>query len=250
MYSFAVYLTSPTDRHGKLSMMARSWNGTLPMLDALLFDLDGTLTDTDRLHLLALQQLLLEEGRVFTEAEFDAHVSGCANADMCRYLFPQRSVAEHEVFADRKEARFRALSPTLRPTPGLSRLLDHAQQRGIGVAVVTNAPRANAVHMLQALGLTARFEHVLVAEELARAKPDPLPYLTGLECLGAMAQNALAFEDSVPGVTAASRAGIFTVGLSTSQAPQVLLEAGAQLVVADFDDVRLWDLIEQMSVQG
>lgn len=217
------------------------------MLDALLFDLDGTLTDTDRLHLLALQQLLLEEGRVFTEAEFDAHVSGCANADMCRYLFPQRSVAEHEVFADRKEARFRALSPTLQPTPGLSRLLDHAQQRGIGVAVVTNAPRANAVHMLQALGLTARFGHVLVAEELARAKPDPLPYLTGLECLGAMAQNALAFEDSVPGVTAASRAGIFTVGLSTSQSPQVLLEAGAQLVVEDFDDVRLWDLIERMS---
>lgn len=63
------------------------------MLNALLFDLDGTLTDTDKLHLLAMQQLLLEEGRVFTEEEFDAHVSGRANADLCRYLFPERSVA-------------------------------------------------------------------------------------------------------------------------------------------------------------
>lgn len=217
------------------------------MLEALLFDLDGTLTDTDKLHLLALQQLLLEEGRVFTEAEFDAHVSGRANADMCRYLFPDRSLAEHQAFADRKEARFRALSPTLQPTAGLQRLLAYAEQRHIGMAVVTNAPRANAVHMLAALGLAKRFEPVLVAEELARAKPDPLPYLTGLECLHAPAENALAFEDSVPGVTAANRAGIFTVGLSTSQPAQVLLEAGAQLVVADFDDVRLWQLIERMS---
>lgn len=217
------------------------------MLEALLFDLDGTLTDTDTLHLQALQQLLHEQGRELSEAEFDAHVSGRANADMCRYLFPGRPVAEHEAFADRKEARFRALSPTLQPTAGLERLLAHAERRGIGMAVVTNAPRANAQHMLAAMGLAERFEHVLVAEELARAKPDPLPYLTGLERLGARADHALAFEDSVPGVTAASRAGILTVGVSTSQAPQVLLEAGAQLVVKNFDDERLWQLIAQMS---
>ncbi|MNO94623.1 Phosphorylated carbohydrates phosphatase [compost metagenome] len=217
------------------------------MLEALLFDLDGTLTDTDKLHLLAMQQLLLEEGRVLTEAEFDAHVSGRANADLCRYLFPERSLAEHQVFADRKEARFRALSPTLQPTAGLIRLLEHAEQTGLGMAVVTNAPRANAVHMLNAMGLGERFKHVLVAEELPRAKPDPLPYLTGLQCLQARASHALAFEDSVPGVTAASRAGIFTVGLSTSQAPEALLAAGAQLVVADFEDPRLWALIGQMS---
>ncbi|MFK8331820.1 HAD family hydrolase [Pseudomonas sp. BJa5] len=218
------------------------------MLEALLFDLDGTLTDTDRLHLLAMQQLLREDGRELTEAQFDAHISGRANAELCRYLFPDRPLAEHLLFADRKEARFRALSPSLEPTAGLLRLLAHAEQRGIGMAVVTNAPRANAVHMLAAMGLEGRFGHVLVAEELPRAKPDPLPYLTALERLQAPAPHALAFEDSVPGVTAASRAGVFTVGLSTSQAPEALLEAGAQLVVADFEDARLWALIERMSV--
>ena len=216
------------------------------MLDALLFDLDGTLTDTDKLHLLAMQQLLLEEGRVFTEAEFDAHVSGRANADLCRYLFPDRPVSEHQLFAERKEARFRALSPTLQPTAGLLRLLEHAEHRRIGVAVVTNAPRANAVHMLDAMGLNERFAHVLVAEELARAKPDPLPYLTGLECLGASAEAGIAFEDSIPGLTAAVGAGVFTVGLATSQSPEALLAAGAHLVVEDFNDPRLWAVIERM----
>ncbi|MCW2271895.1 HAD family hydrolase [Pseudomonas sp. JUb96] len=217
------------------------------MLEALLFDLDGTLADTDKLHLLALQQLLREKGRDLTEAEFAAHVSGRANADLCRYLFPDRPLAEHQAFADLKEARFRALSPSLQPTAGLLRLLEHAEQHGIGMAVVTNAPRANAEHMLEALALGGRFEHVLVAEELARAKPDPLPYLTGLERLGARAAHALAFEDSVPGVTAASGAGIFTVGLSTSQSAEALHAAGAQLVVADFDDARLWELIQPAS---
>lgn len=211
------------------------------MLNALLFDLDGTLTDTDALHLLALQQLLLEEEqRVFSHAQFMAHVSGQANANMCRYLFPERSVAEHEAFAERKEQRFRQLSPQLTPIPGLLCLLDFAEQQGIGTCVVTNAPRANAEHMLQALGLSQRLPIVLVAEELPRAKPDPLPYLRGLQALDAAAGQALAFEDSVPGLKAAVGAGICTFGLATSQRPETLLDAGAHRVIRDFDDPQLW----------
>lgn len=214
------------------------------MLNALLFDLDGTLADTDALHLLALQQLLQEEeGRDFGHEEFMAHVSGQANANMCRYRFPGRSVNEHEAFAERKEQRFRQLSAQLEPMPGLLRLLDFAEQHGIATCVVTNAPRANAEHMLKALGLEQRLHQVLVAEELPRAKPDPLPYLRGLECLRASASTALAFEDSVPGLTAAVGAGIPTFGLATSQHPRTLLEAGAHRVIRDFDDPQLWSEI-------
>ena len=215
------------------------------MLEALLFDLDGTLTDTDKLHLVALQQLLLEEGRVFTEHEFDTHVSGRANPDLCRYLFPDRSIAEHIEFSDRKEERFRHLSPQLEPIPGLVRLLAFASERGLGKVVVTNAPRANADHMLGALGLAEHFSSVVVAEELPRAKPDPLPYLTGLARLGAKAENSLAFEDSIPGVTAAVAAGIFTIALTTGQSREALLAAGAHLVIGNFDAAELWQVIEQ-----
>ncbi|MBD1551368.1 HAD family hydrolase [Pseudomonas typographi] len=215
------------------------------MLDALLFDLDGTLTDTDTLHLVAIQQLLLEEdNRPFTAAEFMEKCSGRANAQMCQLLFPERSVAEHQAFADRKEARFRALSTTLEPIPGLLRLLGWANGHGIGRVVVTNAPRANADHMLGALGLVEAFAHVVVAEDLARAKPDPLPYQTGLLKLGSVPANAMAFEDSVPGLSAAKGAGIFTVGLATSQAPEALLAAGADLVIEDFNDPHLWQALE------
>ncbi|AUY31793.1 HAD-IA family hydrolase [Pseudomonas soli] len=217
------------------------------MLTALLFDLDGTLTDTDTLHLQAFRKLLYDyDGRELTQEQFNTQVSGRSNGLLFAELFPQADATHRQVLAERKEALFRELSPTLTPMPGLLHLLAHAEQHGIGMCVVTNAPRLNAEHMLGAMGLGERFGHVLVADELARPKPDPLPYLTGLQCLQAQAGQALAFEDSLPGVKAAVDAGIFTVGLATTQPAERLLEAGARLVIEDYDDPRLWDVIGRM----
>ncbi|MBA1202748.1 HAD-IA family hydrolase [Pseudomonas capeferrum] len=218
------------------------------MLTALLFDLDGTMTDTDTLHLQAFRQLLKDEdGRSLSQAEFNERISGRANAALFADLFPDLDPTRRQALAKRKEALFRVLSPSLEPMPGLLRLLDHARDRAIGMCVVTNAPRDNAEHMLAAMDLAQRFEHVLVADELARSKPDPLPYLTGLQRLGASADQALAFEDSLPGVAAAHGAGIHTVALATTQPADRLLEAGADLVIEDFNDSRLWALIERMT---
>ncbi|MFB4391903.1 MULTISPECIES: HAD family hydrolase [unclassified Pseudomonas] len=217
------------------------------MLTALLFDLDGTLTDTDTLHLQAFRKLLYDhDGRELTQEQFNAQVSGRSNALLFADLFPGIDADQRQALAEHKEALFRELSPALEPMPGLLRLLEHAKRHGIGKCVVTNAPRLNAEHMLSAMGIGEWFSHVLVSDELARAKPDPLPYLTGLQCLQAEAGEALAFEDSLPGVKAAVDAGIFTVGLATTQSAERLLEAGARLVIEDYNDPRLWALIERM----
>ncbi|MBF8780253.1 HAD family hydrolase [Pseudomonas fulva] len=221
------------------------------MLSALLFDLDGTMTDTDTLHLQAFRQLLhAHDGRTLSQAQFNEQISGRANRQLFPALFPQASAAECQALAERKEALFRQLSPRLEPLPGLLRLLAHAERRGIGMCVVTNAPRLNAEHMLSAMGLRQRFEHVLAAEDMSRPKPDPLPYLTALQRLGASATQALVFEDSLPGVRAGRAAGVFTVALATTQQPQDLLAAGADLVVADFEDSRLWKVIDRMESEG
>ncbi|MGE8120392.1 HAD family hydrolase [Pseudomonas fulva] len=214
------------------------------MLNALLFDLDGTLTDTDTLHLQAFRQLLREyDGRALSQGQFDAQISGRANGELFAELFEGATALQCQALAERKEALFREMSPKLEPLPGLIRLLDHASTHGFGMCVVTNAPRLNAEHMLAGLKLSDRFDHVVIADELAKPKPDPLPYLTGLQRLDAHADQALAFEDSLPGVRAASAAGIFTVGLATTQTPQRLIEAGARLVIDNFEDARLWALL-------
>jgi beta-phosphoglucomutase len=213
---------------------------------ALLFDLDGTLTDTDRLHFTAYVALLREFDRRITMEHYQTRIMGQPNVAIMREMFPDLDAAEQEEIADRKEALFRAAITDLVPTPGLGALLDWAEVHRIPIAVVTNAPRANAEMMLQRLGLTDRIGTLILGEDLERAKPDPLPYLTGLQRLGAVAEHALAFEDSLPGIQAASGAGIATYGIRTTHPDAALLAAGAAGAIDDFTDRGLWQRLEAL----
>jgi HAD superfamily hydrolase (TIGR01509 family) len=121
-------------------------------------------------------------------------------------------------------------------------LLAWAQQQQLLTALVTNAPHENARHVTQALGLS--FDAVVLAEELAAGKPDPLPYRVALERLDLGPQEALAFEDSPSGVKAAVGAGIPTIGLTTGHPPEALEAAGAFLLIRDFSDPQLWKYLD------
>ncbi len=211
----------------------------------LLFDLDGTLVDTDPLHFAAFREFLGEHGRQIEVDDFHNIIMGNPNARIMSHYFPNEPVDTHRQFADEKEALFRSMVRELEPTLGLGALLDWAGTHGCPFAIVTNAPRRNAELMLSALGLAERFDHLIIAEELAHGKPHPLPYLTGLERLGGLAAHAIAFEDSVSGVKAAVAAGIHTVAIRTTLPDQALLEAGASLIVQDFRDPRLLAWLEQ-----
>ena len=213
----------------------------------LLFDLDGTLTDSDHLHFNAFNRLLGERGRTLSKADYTHHIMGAGNEAICSYLFPQLPLSEALKLAERKEAYVREAMGDLRPTPGLHALLDWADARMLPMAIVTNAPRANAVLMIAALQLRARIPVLVIGSELEQAKPHPLPYFTALQRLGGRARNAVAFEDSRSGLRAAVDAGITTIGLTTALDEGAVLEAGAALAVADFTDLRLWTLLSAMS---
>jgi len=213
---------------------------------ALLFDLDGTLCDTDQLHFGAYCTLLQDFGRSITLEHYKARIMGAPNDAIMREMFPDLEIARHRELADRKEELFRDAISTLEPTPGVTALLDWADAKGVGVAVVTNAPRANAEMMLKGLRLDRRIGTLVLGEELARAKPDPLPYATALERLGARAEHALAFEDSLPGIRSASGAGVATYGIRTGHPDDALLGAGAVGAIDDFNDHALWQRLEAM----
>jgi HAD superfamily hydrolase (TIGR01509 family) len=209
----------------------------------LLFDLDGTLVDTDHLHLGAYQELLARFGRSLDLQGYRAHIMGAANSAIAERYFPELDGAARAGISAEKEALFRARLATLTPTRGLLRLLDHAEAERWAMAVITNAPRENADAMLGGLGLGGRFAHVVIGEELAHGKPHPLPYLTGLALTGGVAGRALAFEDSRSGVQAAVAAGIETVGMLTGLDEAALRREGAHHVIADFEDSALWALL-------
>jgi HAD superfamily hydrolase (TIGR01509 family) len=212
-------------------------------LKALLFDLDGTLADTDRLHEQAWLEGLARHGIQADQHYYQTQISGGLNPEIVRRVLPQLSEAEGEAFLAQKEARFRELAAEVGPLPGLVELLGWAQEKGLKCALVSNAPRVNALYMLQMLGL--EFDPIVLSEELPAGKPDPLPYRTALQHLGIGPDAALAFEDSPSGVRAAVGAGIRTVALTTGHRPEALAGAGAFLCIPDFTDARLWDWLER-----
>jgi HAD superfamily hydrolase (TIGR01509 family) len=216
------------------------------MLSALLFDLDGTIVDTDPLHFLTWQEMMQSYGLAIDSSFYKEHFSGRLNIQIIQDLLPQLSPAEGEQLSQFKEATFRARAASvLKPLPGLIDILDWADQQQLKRAAVTNAPRANAKQMLQTLSIEDRLPIVILGEELERGKPDPLPYQTALERLEVQPEQAIAFEDSPSGVKSAIGAGIVTVGIATTHSPEGLYQLGATLVVADFTDDRLKQLLAE-----
>ncbi|WP_338910308.1 HAD-IA family hydrolase [Mycetohabitans rhizoxinica] len=217
----------------------------------LLFDLDGTLVNTDALHLNAYNTLLARWNRSIDIDYYKRHVMGFPDEMIFDKLFPGMPATEYMELASQKEQLFRAqLGDRLTPTAGTQRIFDFADRFDIRIAVVTNAPRSNATMMLNALGLATRFDTLVVGSELTHGKPHPLPYTTALERLGRNATHAFAFEDSTAGVRSASSAGIFTFGMLTALSEDRLREAGAHNVIRDFEDQRLWDrLTHQLNAQ-
>jgi beta-phosphoglucomutase len=212
----------------------------------LLFDLDGTLVHTDPVHFRAFNAMLATQGRSIDLDGYLTHIIGRSNAAIMAGLFPDLPVSEHRRLADLKEATFRALALDLKPLRGLVALLDAADVAGLPWGVVTNAPRANAEHLLAALGLRQRTRVLVIGEELARAKPDPLPYQTGLTLIGADAPLCVAFEDSASGIRSAA-AGLAVAGLTTSLRADALTQAGATLCAPDFKDQALLGLVARVT---
>ena len=211
---------------------------------ALLFDIDGTLADTDALHLQAFNQVFGPRGHIFDRARASKELMGFSNASIGARFLPDEPPERRLAIMDEKEAAFRNLvAGKIRPLPGLMPLLARADQAGVPMVAVTNAPRLNAEMLLAGLGISDRFKAIVIGDELAHGKPHPMPYLSGLRAVNAAAKLCLAFEDSRSGIQSASAAGIATIGLRTSLGHADLVEAGALTTAEDFDDPELIDLV-------
>jgi HAD superfamily hydrolase (TIGR01509 family) len=217
-----------------------------PMLTALLFDLDGTLVNTDPIHFLAWQKMLSRYGIEIDDAFYKAQISGGLNPEIIQRILPQLSPEEAVDFADEKEAMFREMAPKLQALPGLAEILTWTETHQLKRALVTNAPKANADFMLEILGLKTAFDLIVLAEEEVAAKPDPTPYKVALERLGIKAEEAIALEDSPSGIRSAVAAGVRTIGIASTHDPNKLCEIGTFMAIPDFTDLQLWKFLNSL----
>ena len=214
------------------------------MYRALLFDLDGTIAETDSLHLPTWVDALQPYGVEVDEEFYRDRISGRSTAEIVRELLPDLTDEQGRSIGEAKEASFRERASELEPLPGLVDFVIQGRELGMRIALVTNAPEENVETILLALKLRDFFDVVVLADEVEAVKPDPAPYRAALEKISVPAEVALAFEDSVSGISSSVAAGIRTVGIASSQDPEKLLGAGAFVTAQDFTDPRLRTLIE------
>ncbi|MCT2282554.1 HAD family hydrolase [Micromonospora chalcea] len=174
----------------------------------MLFDMDGTLVDSEKLWDVALQELAAVYGGVLSDDARRAIV-GTGMADAMRIVHddlgqPERDVQES---ADWISARILDLFRTgLRWRPGALALLQAVRTAGIPTALVTSSGRSLVEVALDTLGRDS-FDAVVCGDEVDAAKPHPEPYLTAARLLGVPVERCVAIEDSPTGVASALAAG-------------------------------------------
>lgn len=191
----------------------------------------------------------------YTSDDYFAHIDGKPRFDGVRDFLASRDISLPEGSADdaaatetvcglgnRKNAVFSAIldDEGVVPYAASVRLLDHLKHEGTAMAVVSSS--RNAAKVLAAAGLAGRFPVVVDGQVAVRegldGKPSPATYLCAAELLGVTAARSVVFEDALSGV-ASGRAGKFglVVGVDRGVGAQPLLDEGADLVVADLDEL-------------
>jgi HAD superfamily hydrolase (TIGR01509 family) len=195
-------------------------------VEAVVFDLDGTLVDSEPVSWAAMAEVLAEDGHQATDDDLRA-VLGRAWPHTRAYLAGLMGYSEADLAAYRPrwQAAFMRRIGEVRVFEDTAVLLAAVLDRGMPVAVCTSSGRSHLERVLDAVGLSDVFATTVAREDTDEHKPRPAPYLLTSSRLGVHPARMVALEDSPAGVAAARAAGMTVVGVDRGM--------GLDLAVAD-----------------
>jgi HAD superfamily hydrolase (TIGR01509 family) len=197
-----------------------------PGIQAVIFDMDGVLVDTEPRHFAALNAVLAAEGyrldpednRLFLgltlERTWDLVV------ERFGLIGSRRDYHDHY---DR--AVLAELEQPLDPAPGVRQLLKATRAAGLALALASSSRRAWVTATLRSLGLAGCFPVTVAGDEVTVGKPDPEIFLTAARRLGIRPEHCLVIEDSPAGIEAARRAGMRVIAVRTPLTEGLVLPA-------------------------
>src|SRR5277367_6930552 len=147
------------------------------------------------------------------------------------------SAQRSDEILDSKRRIYESLEPTLRPVPGAIEFVHWGSSR-YRLAVATSATNRNRQATLKLLRIESMFEVAVDSASFSQSKPSPEVFQVALERLGLAPTACLVIEDAVSGIVAARAAGCFAAGLTTSFSEASLREAGADIVVGSFPELK------------
>lgn len=186
-----------------------------PELKAVLWDMDGTIVNTERYHLKSIEKLILDNpGEIaFSDTEFEAFCLGNTDEIVFQSLLKSKAISNInlEQFLQEKEAIFQNLIKQADfqeyLDPDIKILIQEIHQKNIPQIVVTSSEKETAEFMLHLTELYDYFNFVITRKDTTENKPSPQPYLLAMEKLNLNADHVLIFEDSPTGLKAAQASG-------------------------------------------
>jgi beta-phosphoglucomutase len=208
-------------------------------VDAVVFDFDGVLADTERLHLGAFQEVFGRRGWPLSEAAYFSRYLGHGDEalldeyarDHDHVISPTDATA---LLDEKSDAFRRRLSAAGVLYPGAAACVTRLVSE-FALAIASGALRAEITDVLAAHHLLTAFPVIVAIEDVARGKPDPEPFQRAAARLGVEPARCVAIEDSRWGLTAARAAGMRTIGITTTSTAADLAHADA--LVSTLDEI-------------
>ena len=186
---------------------------SLTNVKAVIFDLDGTLVESEAVWTEAKQYIAKREKVKVSEQIMLAYVGRSVTDFVKEVIAPVNVSLIQKAIIDR--ALFRYDNNVLE-IPGAADLIKNFSSKGFAVAICSSAPMKAIQKCLKLLGIEACINIVVSTESLSRGKPDKVPYVETLRLLNISSNHAIVFEDAAAGLTSSIAAGIKTVGVGSS----------------------------------
>ena len=208
----------------------------------VIFDWDGVVVDSARLHVESWQQLAGEEGYPTPDVPGLGGLGLKNEIVIGKLLGWTQDPTEVKRLMCRKEILFRESLARggIEAIPGVVDFLQQLKATGIPAVIGSSAPRANVVACIESLGLHGLFAASVTAEDVAHGKPDPEVFLKCAAQLGRAPKDCVVFEDAPAGVAAARAAGMAVIGVLSTRPREQL--AGARRYIRSFTELTPADL--------
>lgn len=206
-------------------------------LEAVIFDFDGTIVDTEKVYYENMRDLTEEVlGQKLDKMDYIENVSGTNEETSKRYYNERFGMASEEYDKFEEEITKRILdnyhnAPVL---PGIAEVMEYLYEKGVKMAVASNGKREHIETGLQRKGFDKFISAIATKEEVKNPKPAPDIYLLAAEKLGADINNTIAIEDSRPGALGAAASGA-TLILQTNDITKYMNFEGVNYSYKDVD---------------
>lgn len=207
------------------------------IIKTILFDFDGVVVDSEKLHLRALGEVLHNHGISYPDDLLNDFV-GKNDSLFYQYVIDNlNSSYELDYLLKQKNKIFDKIVRELQPIDGFLDFIDVVIRKNIPRAIVTSSSGETLKMVSEIFPFQNYFDIVVCEEDTTRHKPHPEPYLLALERTDGEKETTLIIEDSANGIKAGKSAGCIVFGLTTSLPRKSLLEAGADKVFDSYQEI-------------